>query len=113
MNDLSKSKGPGPFLKGLCADTTQNMSYLSTHLRVKWVKWSLAEVKVEMFTLDGTCSGALVDDKLNLSSQEVQLYCGVHQAQHCHPGEGRDCPIPLCLVQPHLEHLVQVWVPQH
>lgn len=33
MNDLSKSKGPRPFLKGLRADTTQNVSYLSTHLR--------------------------------------------------------------------------------
>ena len=46
--------------------------------------------------------GVVVGSKLNLSQQcalsspKGQLYPGVHQAQHCQLGEGRDCPTLLC-----------------
>ena len=45
-------------------------------------------------------------------SQKGQPYPRVHQAQHCQPKEGRDCPTVLCTVWPHLEQFcVEFWAP--
>ena len=46
-------------------------------------------------------------------SPKGQPYPRVHQAQHCQLGTGRDCPALLCTVWPHLEHCMQLWVPQN